>query len=192
MIAYAKNIDNVEALLPVIENISHKHVSRGVSAAQYDAVGECLIKAMKEVLGVAVTDEIADAWTEAYGFLASVFIDTEERIKAELEEKAGYSGFVPMSVDDIEEEDDGSKRLSLKPDDLPVPPHGVGQFVSIMIEREGMESTMTSMRMVREDEKDTLWIYVPKSKEMASRYLLEDVKVGSLLKVSMPCGKVKL
>lgn len=189
--AYAKNIDNVQVILPVVEKICHKHVSRGVSPAQYDAVGECLIKAMKDVLGDAATDEITGAWTEAYGFLASVFIDTEKRIKAGLEEKAGYSGFVPMSVVDIVENEEGGKKLSLSPEDLPIPPHSAGQFLSFSIEREGEEPTMTSMKIIMDEEKDSLWVEVPKCEEKASLYLLEEVKVGSVLSVSTPCGKVK-
>lgn len=192
VMAYAKNIDRVEVLLPVVETICHKHISRGVSPAQYDAVGECLIKAMEDVLGDAATDEFTRAWTEAYGFLSSVFIDTEKRIKAELEEKAGYSGFIPMSVVDIEEDEEGGKKLSLKPTEMPIPPHGVGQFLSFSIEKEGEEPTMTSMKIIiRDNEKDSLWIDVPRCEEKASRCLLEEVKVGSVLSVSMPCGKVK-
>lgn len=191
VMSYAKNIDKVEQLQPAIERISHKHVSRGVSAAQYDKIGECLLKAMKDVLGDAMTDETANAWAEAYGFLANAFIATEERLQKELSEKAGYSGFVEMTVVDLEVDEDGSKRMSLTSDEHGAPEHMAGQFVAVVIEKEGEEPTMTSMMTVRESVKDALWIYVPMSKEKASKYLLEEVEVGSVLKVSVPCGKGK-
>lgn len=191
VISYAKNIDRVEALLPVVERISHKHVSRGVSAAQYDKIGECLLRAMKDILEEAITEDIHNAWAEAYGFLASVFINMETKLTEELSEKAGYSGFVPMSVVGMETDEDGSKRLSLKSEEFGTPQHGPGQYVAVVIEKEGLEPTMTSMATVREDEENTLWIYVPDSQEESTRYLLDVVELGSVIKVSVPCGKVK-
>jgi hemoglobin-like flavoprotein len=35
-------------------------------------VGQSLLRAIKEVLGDAATDDIMNAWAEAYGFLADI------------------------------------------------------------------------------------------------------------------------
>jgi len=36
--------------------------------------------AIKEVLGDTATDEVMDAWAEAYGFLSKVFIAKEQEL----------------------------------------------------------------------------------------------------------------
>lgn len=59
-----------------------------------DFIGECLLMAIKEVLGDAATDEIMEAWTAAYGFLANAFITLEQEITEKMTLRAGYSGFV--------------------------------------------------------------------------------------------------
>ena len=43
-------------------------------------MGENLLKAIKEVLGDAATDDIIGAWAEAYGVIADIFIQVEEEL----------------------------------------------------------------------------------------------------------------
>jgi nitric oxide dioxygenase len=38
------------------------------------------LEAMKDVLGEAATEEVIDAWSEAYNALANIFIDTEAKL----------------------------------------------------------------------------------------------------------------
>lgn len=58
-----------------------------------DAVGDCLLSAIKYVLGDAATEPIMRAWTAAYAFLAKAFIQTEQQILDEMSKQAGYKGF---------------------------------------------------------------------------------------------------
>jgi len=76
VLAYAKNIRNLDALGPAVEKIATAHVAAGVQAPHYDIVGELLLASMVEVLG-EVDQVVLDAWGEAYGFLAKIFIDAE-------------------------------------------------------------------------------------------------------------------
>lgn len=46
-------------------------------------MGECLLQAMKDVLGDAATPEVMKAWTEAYQALAEIFIHREQEIYEE-------------------------------------------------------------------------------------------------------------
>ena len=183
---YAKNIDQVEKIIPAVERIAHRHVARGVAPLQYDAVGECLLEAMRLVLKEAATDEFIAAWTEAYKFLAQTFIDMEEELKKTLEEKAGFSGMTTMTVSEMEDDDEG-RILGLVPDDVDVPPHGKGQFLAILVHL-GDEDTMTSMNIIDSDEA-CVRIRVPPSEEKATVALMKVVE-GSKLTVSVPCGKV--
>lgn len=77
--AAAQYIDRLETLLPVVKQIAHKHRSIGVKAEHYPIVGEFLLKAIKDVLKEAATDEIMEAWKEAYGAIADVFISVDRK-----------------------------------------------------------------------------------------------------------------
>src|SRR5690606_32179480 len=97
--AAAVHIDNLEAILPAVEQIAHKHVSLGVKAEHYPIVGEYLLKAIKEVLGDAATDEIINAWAEAYGVIADVFINMENGMYKEAEtQENGWSFFKDFTI----------------------------------------------------------------------------------------------
>jgi len=80
--AYAANIDNLDSLQSGIEKVAQIHVNANILPKHYPWVGESLLAAIKEVLGDAATPEILDAWEEAYGILAQVFIAREEEIYA--------------------------------------------------------------------------------------------------------------
>lgn len=80
ILAAAQNIDNLPAIMPVVNKIAEKHCNSNVKAEHYPIVGKHLLEAIKEVLGDAATDEIIDAWGKTYGVLAEVFINTEKNI----------------------------------------------------------------------------------------------------------------
>ncbi len=81
--AYAANIDKLDTLQSGIDKVAHIHVKVNLLPKHYPWVGEALLEAIKEVLGEAATPEVMDAWEEAYGFLAKVFIAKEEEIYAQ-------------------------------------------------------------------------------------------------------------
>lgn len=80
--AYAANIDNLESLQKGIDRVAQIHVDTNVLPEHYPWVGESLLGAIKEVLGEQASDEIMNAWSEAFTFLAKVFIGKEEEIYA--------------------------------------------------------------------------------------------------------------
>ncbi len=83
--AYASHIDELEKLGSAVESIAKAHVNTRVIAEQYPVIGECLLAAMKDVLGDAATPEIMAAWTEAYNSLADIFIAREKEMYQEQE-----------------------------------------------------------------------------------------------------------
>jgi hemoglobin-like flavoprotein len=78
--AYATQIDNLGALTTAVDKIAHRHVATYVLPEQYPIVGECLLQAIKDVLGDKATPEIITAWGEAYQALADIFINREQQI----------------------------------------------------------------------------------------------------------------
>ena len=78
--SYATHIDDPEALQAMVDQIAHRHVQTHVLPEEYPIVGECLLQAMKDVLGDAATEEVVLAWSEAYQALAEIFINREQQI----------------------------------------------------------------------------------------------------------------
>ena len=54
----------------VLGRIAHKHASLGITEDQYPIVHEHLFAAIVEILGDAVTPEVAGAWDEVYCHMA--------------------------------------------------------------------------------------------------------------------------
>ena len=81
IIAYASYADNLGALSDALQIIAHKHVSRQIPPSYYEVVGQELINAIKEVLNEAATENIIEAWTDGYFFLAKTLMKIEADMK---------------------------------------------------------------------------------------------------------------
>lgn len=141
VLAYAKHIDNIEVLLPVVERIAHKHASLGIQANHYALVGESLLAAIQEVLNLPDNHAALSAWAEAYGVLANVFIDTEANIyQSNQDEEGGWDGYRDFYIERIVEETPEVKSFYLKPMDLQsLPDYKGGQYVGVRVRPEGSE-----------------------------------------------------
>ncbi|MGF1754983.1 NO-inducible flavohemoprotein [Vibrio makurazakiensis] len=87
--AYAKNIDNLAALTTAVERIAHKHTSFNIQPEHYQIVGHHLIETLRELAPDAFTQEVEEAWTAAYLFLAKVFIDREAELYLQRKQAIG-------------------------------------------------------------------------------------------------------
>ena len=90
-------IDNLEAIIPVVKQIGHKHRSLGIKAEHYPIVGTCLLRAIKEVAGAP--DEVLNAWGEAYGVIADAFISIEAEMYEEAAHKRRWMERLPQLCD---------------------------------------------------------------------------------------------
>ena len=80
ILAYAKNIDHLENLTAAVERMVSRHCDTQVIAEHYPYVAEALLPAIREVLGEDVaTDEVLNAWGEAYWMLADILIAAEAK-----------------------------------------------------------------------------------------------------------------
>jgi nitric oxide dioxygenase len=82
IVAFAQNVDNLPALASAVERMAERHVATHVRPEHYPVVARALLAAIRDVLGEAATDEVLDAWTEAYGVLAEVLIAREAELYA--------------------------------------------------------------------------------------------------------------
>ncbi|MFI2736697.1 globin domain-containing protein [Streptomyces sp. NPDC018711] len=117
----------------MLSRIAHKHASLGVSSEQYKTVHEHLFAAIVEVLGDAVTPEVAQAWDEVYWLMANALIAVEARLYQE----AGVTeGQVWRSMEIAERREETADTVSfvLRPaDGSPTVPFRPGQYVSVRV-----------------------------------------------------------
>lgn len=133
VLAYATYIDDLPKLAHAVERIAHKHVSLQVTPAQYDVVGAYLIRAIGEVLGAAATPAIVDAWTVAYGVLASVFIGREGQMY-QANAAEGWTGWRKFKIARKVAETPSITSFYLEPvGGAPLPRYLPGQYISLQL-----------------------------------------------------------
>lgn len=136
LLAYAANIDNVEALLPVVRRVAHKHAAVGVKPAHYPIVARHLLSAIGEVLGSAATSELLAAWDEAYWLLAGELIAAEARLYDRAGSSAGALQACLVTRVERETTDVTSYYLEKAQGGSPGK-FEPGQYVSVMVELPG-------------------------------------------------------
>ncbi|MEU9164401.1 globin domain-containing protein [Streptomyces sp. NPDC048424] len=118
----------------MLGRIAHKHASLGVTREQYAVVHEHLFAAIAEVLGEAVTPEVAQAWDEVYWLMAGALVAIEERLYAERQVTAG-DVWREWTVTGRTEETADCATFRLAPaDGAPAPAFKPGQYVSVQVE----------------------------------------------------------
>lgn len=78
ILAYAENIDRLQALEAPVARMVARHVEVGVKAEHYPFVADALLPAIRDILGEAATDEVLEAWGQAYWVLADILIGKEQ------------------------------------------------------------------------------------------------------------------
>ncbi|MFI8823605.1 globin domain-containing protein [Streptomyces sp. NPDC053431] len=117
----------------MLSRIAHKHASLGITSEQYKVVHEHLFAAIVDVLGEAVTPEVAQAWDEVYWLMANALIALEARL---YQERGVAEGEVwqPMEIAGRQEETADTVSFSLRhPDGRPVTAFRPGQYVSVQV-----------------------------------------------------------
>ena len=67
--------DALEGIVPAVQALGRRHDGYGVRDEHYATVGSALLWTLEQGLGAAFTPAVRNAWTEAYGTLASVMIE---------------------------------------------------------------------------------------------------------------------
>ena len=131
--AFAGMLVNTPDQIPdhLMSRISHKHVSLGLRADQYQVVHEHLMWAIVDVLGDAVTPEVAAAWDEVYWLMANLLINQERNMYA-------AANLLPDTVwrtwrvtEKIQETDDVVTFIVERTDERDVKPSLPGQYVTL-------------------------------------------------------------
>jgi nitric oxide dioxygenase len=182
----------------LLSRIAHKHASLGITPAQYDVVHDNLFWAIVDVLGDAVTAEVAAAWDEVYWLMAYALINQERGL---------YSarGVRPETVwrewevaEKIQETEDVVTFRMRRTDDRLVKTSLPGQYVTVQVPMPDGVRQPRQYSLTKADDGEHRQFSVKrvrgggKPDGEVSNLLCDTVQVGDRLQMSLPFGDVVL
>lgn len=194
ILAYVQLRQTPETARATLEIVVNKHVSLDIQPDQYPIVGECLMEAIGEVLGDAVTPEVADAWTALYNELAGLLIELEEQRYQQFEQQeGGWRSARRFRIASTQQESRVIRSFVLEPvDGGPVATHSPGQFIGVRLTIDGTPvyrhyslSDVPNGRSYR--------LSIKREAEgLASRHFHDQMDVGDTLELLPPAGELTL
>ena len=168
-----------------------------IKPEHYPVVGENLLASIKEVLGDGATDDIIQAWAEAYQFLADILIGREKEIyQSTATQDGGWEGFKEFTVHKKVPESDVITSFYLKPNDgKPLPNYLPGQYITVRVPTQDGSTTMRNYSLSCAPNGEYFRISVKKETSeqnpdgYVSTYLHGTVKEEDVLEVGPPCGE---
>lgn len=195
VLMYAKNIDRLEALGPLVGQIVNKHVALQVLPEHYPIVGHYLLRSIREVLGAEVaTDEIIDAWGAAYQMLADILIGAEESAYAANESApGGWRGARAFRVADKVRESAEIVSFHLVPaDGGAVVDFTPGQYIGMKLVLDGREERRNYSLSRAADGVGYRISVKQQFQGKVSNHLHNHVQVGDTLELFAPAGDFTL
>ncbi|WDE02265.1 NO-inducible flavohemoprotein [Thalassomonas actiniarum] len=195
VVAYGANIDALGNLSETVSKIVQKHVALGIEPSQYDAVGSCLLQAIKAVLGDAATEEIITAWGKAYGQLAELLITAEESLYAENESKpGGWRGEREFTLAKRVDESAVITSFYFEPvDGKGVPLFEPGQFLTIIL--DDVDGARLRRNYSLSDAPGSHYLRISVKREpdgAVSNHLHNNLNPGDRVKLTHPSGDFTL
>ena len=68
-------LDDLNKLVPAVQELGRRHVAYGTKPEHYKPVGEALIWTLEQGLGPKFTPDVKKAWIEVYGILSKTMMD---------------------------------------------------------------------------------------------------------------------
>ena len=182
----------------LLSRIAHKHASLGIRPEQYQVVHDNLMWAVADVLGDAVTPQVAAAWDEVYWLMANALINQERGL---------YSarGVRPQAVwrqwqvaQKIRETDDVVTFVVKRIDDRLVKTSLPGQYVTVLMPMPDGVRQPRQYSLTRADDGEhrqfsVKWVHGGGSPDGEMSTLLhQSIDVGDVLTMSLPYGDVVL
>ncbi|MFE6848761.1 globin domain-containing protein [Streptomyces sp. NPDC057686] len=183
----------------LLYRVAHKHASLGIRPDQYRIVHDSLMWAIVDVLGEAVTPEVAEAWDEVYWLMANALINLERGLYS-------AQGVRPETVwaqweveKKIKETDDVVTFVVKRVDDNLVRASLPGQYVTVRMQMPDGVHQPRQYSLTRADDGEHRHFAVKRvhgddggpDGEM-SNLLHDSVDVGDTLTLSLPYGDVVL
>ncbi|MFE4685964.1 globin domain-containing protein [Streptomyces sp. NPDC056721] len=182
----------------MLARIANKHASLGITSDQYKLVHQHLFSAIGDVLGEAVTDEVAAAWDEVYWLMANALIAIEARLYQGSGTAEGEIWHQMEIAERREETPDTVSLVLRRADGRPVGSFRPGQYVSVQVQlpdgarqiRQYSLSCAPGSPQWRITVKRVRGAATPEGE--VSSWLHEHARVGHNLTVSAPFGDLVL
>lgn len=179
--------ENAPDPVEMLDRIAHKHVSLGIRPDQYQIVHDNLLAAVAEVLGDAVTPEVAEAWSAVYWLMADVLIKHEKDLYASDNIENPDDVFRTVTVTAKERLSDTVMSYRLEGDlSTPRP----GQYTSVGVVLEDGARQLRQYSIIEGDE-NSYTIAVQLDGEV-SHHLAEHVNVGDQIQATLAAGDLVL
>ena len=194
VLMYARHINELEQLGDLVGQIVQKHVSLNILPEHYPWVGECLLLAIREVLGEEIaTDELLDAWGQAYWQLADILINAEAaHYSAQLTADGGWLGARRFRLVRREQESAEIQSLYWQPvDQQAVVAAQPGQFIGLQLEVGGQEQRR-NYSVSSLDQQQGYRISVKREANGVVSNALHDAPLGYELGIFPPAGNFVL
>ncbi|WP_018915602.1 NO-inducible flavohemoprotein [Vreelandella zhanjiangensis] len=194
ILAYVGVRQNPQTARQIMETVVNKHVSLDIQPEHYPIVGECLLVAIGEVLGDAVTAEVADAWGALYQELADLLIDLEAQRYQEFEQQpGGWRGTRRFRIADTHQESLVIRSFILEPEDGgPVADYTPGQYIGVKLNIDGVPASRHySLSDVPNGRSYRLSIK-REPHGVASRFFHDQLTVGDVIELLPPAGELTL
>lgn len=189
--AYAHYLDDLPALTTAVERIAQKHSSVLVKPEHYDVVGQELIATLSDLGGELITPEITQAWTEAYQFLAGIFIQREQDIyQQQANVTGGWQGFRAFIISERREESEQILSFTLTPKDKrAVAEFQPGQYIGVQVRATGQAYDAIRQYSLSDASNGNAYrISVKCENEGEVSTYLHQLPVGSEVNVTSPAG----
>ncbi|QEA40542.1 NO-inducible flavohemoprotein [Pistricoccus aurantiacus] len=194
VLAYVQLRKEPEKVKATLATVVEKHVSLNIRPDQYPIVGECLLAAVAEVLGDAVTPEIADAWGALYEELAGLLTELEAKRYHEFAKRpGGWQGERAFRIVEKTPESSVITSFVLAPEDGgTVADFEPGQFIGVHLVIDG-ESTYRHYSLSGFPNGKTYRLSIKRELQgKASRHLHDTLRVGDTLNLLPPAGELVL
>jgi len=195
IVEYANSIDDLDAILPLVNDIAEKHASLNIKPVQYSLVTACMLEAIGSVLGEAATPEVMIAWKDAIDNYANIIIEAERKKYEEtLAKEGGWKGYKKFIITNKIKESSLITSFYFEPaDGKSIPIFDSGQYISIMLELPEGGVVFRNYSLSCSPNGKYYRISVKREENgLVSNYLHDTLGQGDKIQVNPPYGRLCL